>query len=140
MGHETDDLREKVIEHLADCVEYLDGDSSRHWVFVRGNAVRAALQLLKAQEPRVMLQTEVMMESNALYEGCVWLETRYGSLAPCFIGFEYQGEIKIYSPFLHPAKAPESNETWWGIEHYGHIWRCWTSRPTDEQQKEAEWE
>ena len=40
------------------------------------------LELLKAQEPRVMLQTEVMMENNALYEGCVWLETKYGALAP----------------------------------------------------------
>lgn len=45
-----DDLLEKVIAHLEDCVDYLNGDRKRHWVFVRGNVVLAALQLLKSQD------------------------------------------------------------------------------------------
>lgn len=40
-----------VIDHLQDCIDYMDRDRKRHWVFVRGNVVRAAFQLLKAQEP-----------------------------------------------------------------------------------------
>lgn len=41
-----------VIDHLQDCIDYMDRDRTRHWVFVRGNVVRAAFQLLKAQEPQ----------------------------------------------------------------------------------------
>ena len=44
--------REKVIEHLQYCVDYLDGNRASNWVFVRGDVVRAAFQLLKAQEQK----------------------------------------------------------------------------------------
>lgn len=27
----------------------------------------------------------------------------------------------------------------WGGEHYGSIWRCWTSRPTEEQREAKPW-
>ena len=28
----------------------------------------------------------------------------------------------------------------WSGEHYGSIWRCWTSRPIEEQRRETPWE
>ena len=45
------DKLKTVIDHLQDCIDYMDRDRKRHWVFVRGDVVRAAFQLLKAQEP-----------------------------------------------------------------------------------------
>lgn len=44
--------RERAVKHLQECVDYLNGDSKRRlWVFVRGDVVRASLELLKDLEP-----------------------------------------------------------------------------------------
>ena len=100
---------------------------------------RDALELLKIHYPRVIGITEITESHNALKEGCVWLETKFGALAPVFVQFPYKGEIRMYSPYYHPAKDTEINETWWPIESYEKIWRCWTFRPTDEQREETPW-
>ena len=111
----------------------LDGDC-------REELVHDALGLLKIHYPRVMGITEITEGHNALKEGCVWLETKFGALAPVFVQFPYKGKIRMYSPYYHPAKDTEINETWWPIENYKKIWRCWTFRPTDKQREETPWE
>ena len=43
--------REKVIEHITDCVRIADCHINHNWVFVRTEILKDALALLKEQEP-----------------------------------------------------------------------------------------
>lgn len=80
---------------------------------------RDALQLLKAQEPRVMTLEELYSQET------VWFEekpnhtmkqlTKDGIAVLVFVGL------------LH---------SWNG---YGTVWRCWTSRPSEGQREEVAW-
>lgn len=71
---------------------------------------RDAVELLKAQEPRVLTWEEVKKA-----EVC-WLETRG------------------YEPF-----ATLEADTW-NPEKYGKSYRCWNRMPTDEQRKAVKWD
>ena len=76
---------------------------------------------------------------NGLKDGCFWIETRYGGLAPAFLDLCVQGELRVYSPFLHPASNPDSNMTWWPLECYGDTWRVWAARPSEEERTTGKW-
>ena len=43
--------REKVIKHIADCIDAVDGLTSVQWVLVKLDELKGALNLLEAQEP-----------------------------------------------------------------------------------------
>ena len=125
------DKREKVIEHLQDCIDYLDGNRERHWVFVRGNVVRAAFQLLKAQEPRVMTLEEVKNSTGK----DIFLEIATYPGNPSYItAATLDGVGTGGVTFYHNSFDFEC----YNKKTYG--WRCWTSRPTDEQLKMVKWE
>ena len=94
----------------------------------------------KAPAPSLLSLEEVKAHAGTgIKDGCFWIETRYGGLVPAFLDLCAQGELRVYSPFLHPASNLDSNMTWWGLEHYGTYWRVWTKRPTDEQMEGAAW-
>ena len=98
-----------------------------------------ALELLKCHTPSIISVSDLINKHKAVKDGCVWFEVKYGFLAPAFVDIFHRNEIRIYSPFLHPGSDEESNETWWGIDCYGAVWRCWTFRPTDKQREETPW-
>ena len=84
--------------------------------------------LLKAQEPRVMTLAE------ALAADYVYLEIRLHARLPCdccILAVDPDGGIlplkKGFAGYLDG-------------EEYGETWRCWTSRPTDEQREAVKWE
>lgn len=85
---------------------------------------------LKAQEPRVMTIGEV----NALdWDYCYLEEERLP-------GKEYRlvcGE-HILTCVTWPSIA--TTKITYGCDGYGKRWRCWTSRPTDEQREATPWE
>lgn len=85
------------------------------------------LELLKEQEARVMAPTEVYTAD--------------------FVYVEFDGVI---TPALRTNKEREGHREsyfatqqlggeWMRWDDYGITWRCWTSRPTDEQKKAVEW-
>lgn len=88
--------------------------------------------LLKEQEPRVML-----LEEAPKADVC-WLEWRKRGRKPVacrvFIRWNNVGDKVAwgYRFFEEP--------TIYSIRKYGKDWRCWTSRPTDEQRKATPWE
>lgn len=103
--------------------------------------LRDAIELLKSQAPHVMTIEEVRESTNMKWHaanGAMWLETRFGAIAPCLADLEYQGEFRVYSLYLHPQNG--SNTTWWAESYYNKAWRCWTRMPTQEQRREAEWD
>ena len=92
--------------------------------------------LLKAQEPRVMTLDEVL--AHDYKDGPLWLET-IDNVITC--GFAYC--YKYYVQFSIPVMENEyllKRDTWNRTDTYNKIWRCWTSRPTDEQREATPWE
>lgn len=144
--------REKVIKGLECCVlrdpddkQQCDDCPYRHpdGVITNSPCVNGlmgnALSMLKAQEPRVMTLEEVVA---------------HYSLPPVFpddlgMQFDYLNDIQpLYFDFPHPEdpwivhwrKYDEVNKYLDGWKaDYGKTWRCWTSRPTDEQMEAAPW-
>lgn len=79
---------------------------------------REALELLKAQEPRVMTLEEfdAHWKIPPQERPPIWEEWKIDN---------GKGKWKLY------GRATGG---------YGKLWRCWTSRPTDEQREATPWE
>ena len=140
------DKREKVISDLEEQLAWIrDNDFHKfpgwgHTVL----AMRDALELLTAQEPRVMTVEEVV--GNIVLERGVML------------WFEFNDSIKElsakdieYNDYLCDDDMPtlyEPNLKWRDngyldgviVAEYNDVFRCWTSRPTDAQMEAVKWE
>ena len=128
---------EKVISAL-ECViqygpHYCGGEfgDENEYSRIGQNVLMDALALLKAQEPRVLMVEEVVLLKQ---NDVVWLEdynkkdvipaivSRMGPMVICI-------EFALSDRFISV-----------GYDDYGKRWRCWTSRPTDEQREATPWE
>lgn len=96
--------------------------------------MRDALELLKAQKPRVLTLEEVMAlpngeETNApvVREQKVPVETWDRGTVCQWCGARFVQET--------------SEDNWYyGVEDYGKTWRVWTALPTKEQRNEVKWD
>ena len=91
-------------------------------------AYNMAIDALKAQEPRVMTATEaytadyVYIEFDGVITPAIrTTNERYGHRESYFATQQLGGD-------------------WMRWDDYGITWRCWTSRPTDEQREATPWE
>lgn len=108
--------RERVINGIQECD--LNGG-------LIGNCpYKGILALLKEQEARVMTTDEVRtwVMINRVDRAPIVVEVR-GRFITWIIGDDYE--------------LPKCDLS---SEYYGKTWRCWTSRPTDEQKKTVKWE
>lgn len=88
-----------------------------------------ALELLKAQEPRVLTLEEVRNEYKV-----VWLETKYLSSKTSIVDNEESNADWLWLVFGLNDNYKLS------CRSYGKRWRCWSSKPTDEQREAVKWE
>jgi hypothetical protein len=95
--------------------------------------LRDALSLLKAQEARVMTVEDAKQAEAGTV---VWLEWRIESKINSAIffrlinkGIDDSLEFHVLDGFVAARLAC-----------YGTEWRCWTSRPTDEQREATLWD
>lgn len=96
------------------------------------------ISLLKAQEPRVL-----QIKEMAFLEIAVFIETNgdlEGKGTDLFLAIPYiyavsQNMLGGYIAFV------DGNTDVYDFQaiDYGKLWRCWTSRPTEEQRKAAAW-
>lgn len=107
-----------------------------------------ALALLKAQEPRVMTADE-MIEAVKTNEAVYVEESPEGSSQHCFWGLVVEGcDPPQDGGYNYPGgvffNVINAHEDMWDGDFYGLNsplgWRCWTSRPTDEQRKAVKWD
>ena len=96
-----------------------------------------ALALLKAQEPRVMTVEEIL---HLKFDDVVFFELSVTGVVISAIVIDVvdhmpDGDIGLIQ-FRH-IQEPINNAD---LEYYGKTWRCWTSRPTDEQREAIPWE
>ena len=89
-----------------------------------------ALELLKAQEPRVLTLEEVQNDCPDY----VYIEIASGRIKCCV---KDEGESsKYFGYFVYGF-----NECFIrGWKEYGKTWRCWTAMPTDKQRKAVKWD
>lgn len=121
---------EKLIEGLEMSYRYSNVDEDN--TLVPQQLVLDVLALLKAQEPRVLELDE--------------FENVLGRDVPLY--FEQRDSISgwdIYSGLEKETMDIITSAVWaedqtWQREFYGKEWRCWTSRPTEEQSKAVKWE
>ena len=125
---------------------YLKTNEDEGMVGCTAELARDALALLKEREPRVMTLEEVMATPKGI---AIWQEIKDDP--------DYKFEI---SPVAEPSEITiDCNDDWFNLEPkepiigirfasegympketYGATWRCWTSRPTDEQRKVVKWD
>lgn len=128
--------RGKVIYSIERCICHVP-DACRDCAYDAGYPynecvemmLKDALSLLKAQKPRVMTLDEVHEMS---WDYC-YLEEEVIKDKVLQI---YSGKYRIKC-ITWPSIA--SCTLTFGDEAYGKRWRCWTSRPTDEQRKAEKW-
>lgn len=137
-----DDLREKVIKGLECCTN--GGDCQNQCDEWPDNGcvkalMRSALSLLKAQEPRVMTLEEVagcvaLERETPIYMEFGYLATHAGQvigLIPKYMYFDDENGLS-WNVCEGPDQGKKDGVA---LCEYNDIWRCWTSRPTDEQRK-----
>lgn len=103
-----------------------------------------AAEIVESGVPRVMTLDEVKEASShdlwSMWNGCVWLEGICGNLAPIFMDITYEGQLRVFSQFMHDYKTVSPcSETWWHFTYYGKTWRLWTAKPSFEDMKAAKW-
>ena len=89
-------------------------------------ALDMAMELLKAQEPRVMTKEEIIG-----WDGYIWFE---------FNGMKAMKTVLIdHGMVREPFRGDyPTKELSWGTCQ--ETWRAWTARPTDEQRKAVKWD
>ena len=135
----VDDLLEKVIKGLECCKpEWFDsykckGDcpydkyGHNEGTGCVEHLIDDALSLLKAQEPRVMTLKEIVSAE------CVWIE--YATSGNIVIALPW--DIELTDDTYNFIGMPNCFVEFRSL--YGEEWRCWTSRPTDEQREAIPW-
>ena len=110
-----------------DCSKYSDDSTV---IRCMEELLKDALALLKAQEPRVMTLEEVL-EQNWDYCYLEYDAVR-GREAQIFSGGRHRLTCVTWPSITSMRLSP-------GDKEYGKRWRCWTSRPTDEQREAVKW-
>lgn len=125
--------REKVINALKQCESYgwCEQEQCPYYddVSCLETVRKDALSLLQAQAPRVMTLEEV---HEMAWDYC-YLEEEVIKDKVLQI---YSGKYRIKC-ITWPSIA--SCVLTFGDDAYGKSWRCWTSRPTDEQRESIPW-
>ena len=132
--------REKAIMGLGEILVYCheqfgENDHDVQAQLTRMNqTAKDAIELLKAQEPRVMTLEEVKYSSDP-----VWLEWRYGYIKPAFL---HSDQITTEDCRNAITFTLFGSDEWYifADDDYGKEIRCWTSRPDDKRRAETPWE
>ena len=140
MSIRVNDFRWEPGKNDAEYIKLLES-SRDEWQKIAQKAIAKLKALSKAQEPRVMTLEEVKQERIC------WIEDADDGMtvrlfpATMFGIGEYANGSKSYMFLAQKPWAVDANdcEWWYLIEDYGEIWRCWTSRPTNEQREATPW-
>lgn len=122
---------EKVITALQHCIDkpchtncpYFSSDDPTQAYCLFNRIMPDALALLKEQEARVMTREEVIRSQDWIwYE---WKNTHCGWTIAVNCDEKWiEWEDSTTDPLCK----------------YGKIWRCWTSRPSEQQMRDTKWE
>lgn len=128
---------DKIIEHLweAVCVPHYD-NAGNAWEYPKEvqDAANAAIEAIDSlKTPRVMTLEELNLSAD---ESVV-----------CYVEFRGKPAVNVTAPYCRDARKYWISFPFIGVEFVktSHVdacmreWRCWTSRPSDEQRKAVKW-
>ena len=121
----------KGLKYLHDVLHWSLTESEQD-TMIRRNITKEAIELLKAQEPRVLTLAEVL-ESEVLYAEDIDKK----DVIPVLFNARWGDQIVLIKPHLYGGRSHKFSVL---ICDYGKRWRCWNKKPTDKQQLEVEWE
>ena len=91
------------------------------------------LDMLKAQEPRVLTLEEVLSSPDTMiWVDEIWNDENSAEQYALIENFTYENCYVILR-FFDGSSSEESTH------YYNEKWRCWTSRPTKEQREATPW-
>jgi len=129
--------REKVIKGLKCCLNESHADCAACYqqgpgfgFACREGLMRNALELLEAQEPRVLTLEEVKNDCPDY----VYLEIASGWIECCI---KDEGDSNKSVGYFIYGFGEYSIKEW---KKYGKTWRCWTVMPTDELRRMVKWD
>lgn len=93
--------------------------------------LRNALELLKAQEPRVLTWDEVLKLPNGEEDEAPVVQEQK---VP--VGTWDNGTI---CQWRGARFVQEADSCYYNCSNYGKTWRCWTAWPTEEKRKAVKW-
>ena len=130
--------REKVITGLYSCTKddncskcpYFEYKMDCSWYLKH-----EALMLLKTQESRVMLLEDMW---TLKFNDTVIIEQKIPPLViPAIVRDNIKHDHRL--EVLQVVTASTDGTANADYDYYGKTWRCWTSRPTDEQREAVAW-
>lgn len=134
--------REKVIKGLECCAESkcevcpYEEQCFGEDICICSPMAKDMLELLKAQEPRVMTLEEVVSAAGTP----AWFEGKSNrAYTGWVLVYDVQEGMGITGTRVGVTK-PGHITIWPATELYGAKWRCWTSRPKDEQREAVKWD
>ena len=101
------------------------------------STIQDALALLKAQQARVM---NLDLPSSEWEDKVIWLEIKGKKPIPClFRKCCDRMMFGRYERIMSFDAIGSSKEGGYFLRNYGVNWRCWTSRPTEDQREATPW-
>ena len=143
----NEEMREKVIKAMECCAVGAECD---HCWYSKMNKTghegcyqmhADVLDLLKAQEPRVMTLEEVIQHYSlppVFVDDFNTQEDYYEDIRPLYFEFPYQEEDPCIVHWRGHDQVVQYLDMW--KPTYNKKWRCWTAKPTEEQRKEVKWD
>lgn len=130
---------ERVIANLTRCQDCLcnecDLEHASHYVLdcaVKDSLINDALELLKAQEPRVLRLSEINKLDTVYYE-----IKKFRDIKPAIV---LRTNAVAHHRFLTHDELYDFGVYIPGDIKYEKTWRCWNVMPTTEQRMEANWD
>lgn len=121
--------REKVIKNLEEVRRFIECENLPAHTLKAKLVIDDAIALLEAQEPRVLTLEEVKMLDRDYY----YLESMRSP------GKELREIVGAYGITCVTWPSITWARQTMGDSGYGKTWRCWTSRPTNEQREAVPW-
>lgn len=125
--------RESVIRQLTQHIARADYIETDWMDCVSVPMLRGALELLKAQEPRVLTLEELRSLDGT--DHFVWLEDNGEyELYDCYAEVTtYQNNVELNTFGREVEFEPDNEE-------YGKTWRCWSVKPSNEKREAVPWQ
>lgn len=103
----------------------------------KARAKEAAMKIYEQMTIRKLLTKEEIIDSIYLIP-CVIEERKYGIIYADLLNYNNSKEkyFGMYAALTRTATACPMYD----IREYGKTWRCWASRPTNEERDAAKWE
>ena len=124
-----------TMDEIEKAIRILDGNYKNFVLRYKDElvTVKEIIAMLKAQKPKVMTFADAILNTN---HDVVWIELNGDSIVEPAINMVATNDS---ASFISPLSGDDDCTLKCDRILYGKTWRCWTSKPTDEQRANTPW-